>query len=194
MPEAHCEAPTAGSVILAGILLKLGSYGFLRFSVGLFTDSSAFFGPFVFTISLIGVVYASLTTLQQIDLKKIIAYSSVGHMAIVTIGIFSFNAQGLVGSVLLMLSHGIVSGALFVCIGFLYERHSTRIVRYFSGLIQTMPIFGSFFLLFTMANIGLPGTSSFVGEFLIIVGCVEINTFVAVVSGLSMLLGAGYSL
>lgn len=176
LPEAHCEAPTAGSVILAGILLKLGGYGFLRYSLGLFPSASAFFTPMIFVISILGITYASITTIQQIDLKKIIAYSSVGHMGVVTIGIFSFTAQGILGSILLMISHGIVSGALFLCIGFLYERHHTRIVKYYSGLHTTMPLFSTFFTVFTMANIGLPGTSSFVGEFLIIAGCLLINS------------------
>lgn len=194
LPEAHCEAPTAGSVILAGILLKLGGYGFLRFSIGLFPESSAFFTPFIYSISVFGVIYASMTTLQQIDLKKIIAYSSVGHMGLVTIGLFSCNSQGVLGAILLMISHGIVSGALFLCIGILYERHHTRIVRYYSGLIHTMPLFSVCFIIFSLGNIGLPGTSSFVGEFLIIAGCFETNSWVALLSGTGMVLGAGYSL
>ncbi len=194
LPEAHCEAPTAGSVILAGILLKLGGFGFLRYSLGLFPDASAFFSPFVFLISSLGIVYASLTTIQQIDLKKIIAYSSVGHMGVVTIGIFSYTTQNLIGSILLMISHGIVSGALFLCIGLLYERHHTRIIKYFAGLLTTTPIFSSFFTLFTMANIGLPGTSSFVGEFLIIAGCFLTNTLAGLFSAIGMVLGGGYSL
>jgi len=176
LPEAHAEAPTSGSVILAGILLKLGGFGFLRYSIGLFPESSAFFTPFVFVICIFGVIYASLTTIQQVDLKKIIAYSSVGHMAIVTVGMFSSTSQSLIGSVFLMVSHGIVSGALFLCIGFLYERHGTRVIKYFSGLLTTMPLFSVFFIIFTMANIGLPGTSSFVGEFLIIAGCLITNS------------------
>lgn len=153
MPEAHCEAPTAGSVILAGILLKLGGFGFLRYSIGLFPDASAYFSPFVYLISSLGIVYASLTTIQQIDLKKIIAYSSVGHMGVVTIGIFSLTSQNILGSVLLMISHGIVSGALFLCIGLLYERHHTRIIKYFAGLLTTMPLFSFFFLLFSMSTL-----------------------------------------
>jgi len=194
LPEAHCEAPTAGSVILAGILLKLGGYGFIRFSLGLFPDSCAFFSPFVHTISIFGVVYASLTTLQQVDLKKIIAYSSVGHMGLVTIAIFSFNFEALLGSILLMLSHGVVSSALFVSVGLLYEKHHTRILKYYSGLIHTMPIFSGFFILFTLGNIGLPGTSSFIGEFLILLGCFKINTWSAIFVGSGMVFGAGYSL
>jgi NADH-quinone oxidoreductase subunit M len=194
LPEAHCEAPTAGSVILAGILLKLGGFGFLRFSIGLFPEASAFFTPFVFSMCVFGVIYASVTTLQQIDLKKIIAYSSVGHMGLVTIGLFSCNSQGILGAVLLMISHGIVSSALFLCIGILYERHHTRIVRYYSGLIHTMPLFSVCFIVFSLGNLGLPGTSSFVGEFLIIAGSFEINSWVALLSGTGMVLGASYSL
>ena len=194
LPEAHAEAPTGGSVILAGILLKLGGYGFLRFSLCLFPEASAFFTPLIFTISVFGVIYASLTTIQQVDLKKIIAYSSVGHMALVTIGIFSGNLQGILGGILLMVSHGIVSGALFLSIGILYERHHTRIVKYYSGLVHTMPLFVVCFVIFTLGNIGLPGTSSFVGEILIMFGCFEINTWVALLSGAGIFLGVGYSL
>jgi len=141
-----------------------------------------------------GVMYASLTTLQQADLKKIIAYSSVGHMGLVTIGIFSANTQGILGSILLMISHGIVSGALFLCIGILYERHHTRIVKYYSGLIHTMPLYSVCFIIFTLGNIGLPGTSSFIGEFLVIVGAFVSNSWVALLAGTGMVLGAGYSL
>ena len=194
LPEAHAEAPTAGSVILAGILLKLGGYGFLRFSICLFPEASAFFTPLIYTISVFGVMYASLTTIQQVDLKKIIAYSSVGHMGLVTIGIFSGNFQGILGSILLMISHGIVSGALFLCIGVLYERHHTRIVKYYSGLIHTMPLFVVCFIIFTLGNIGLPATSSFIGEFLIMIGAFESNSWVALLSGTGMVLGVGYSL
>jgi len=176
LPEAHCEAPTAGSVILAGILLKLGGYGFLRFSLGLFPESSSFFTPLIFVLSSFGVVYASLTTLQQVDLKKIIAYSSVGHMGLVTIGIFSSSIQGILGSIVLMVSHGITSGALFIAIGLLYERHHTRVVRYYSGLIHTMPLFSVYFIIFTLANLGLPATSNFVGEFFVLIGCFKTNS------------------
>lgn len=194
LPEAHCEAPTAGSVILAGILLKLGGFGFIRYSLGLFPDSSAFFAPFIYTISIFGVIYASMTTLQQVDLKKIIAYSSVGHMGLVTLGIFSATAQGVLGSILLMISHGIVSGALFLCIGVLYERHHTRVVKYYGGLIHTMPLYSVSFIIFTLGNIGLPGTSSFIGEFLVLVGVFLNNSWVALFAGTGMVLGAGYSL
>ena len=194
LPEAHCEAPTGGSVILAGILLKLGCFGFLRYSLGLFPESCAFFTPFMYSICAFGSVFASLTTIQQVDLKKIIAYSSVGHMAIVTLGIFSFNNQGILGSITLLLGHGIVSSGLFLCIGFLYERHNTRIVKYFSGLVNTMPLFSFFFFLFTLGNIGFPGTCNFVGEFLILLGTFQINCFTAFICGFTMILTAGYSL
>lgn len=166
----------------------------MRYSVGLFPDSSAYFTPFVFVISILGIVYASITTVQQVDLKKIIAYSSVGHMGVVTIGIFSSVSQSILGSIFLMVSHGVVSGALFLCIGILYERHHTRIVKYYSGLVTTMPLFATFFVIFTMANIGLPGTSSFIGEYLIIAGCLLTNTWGALFCASGMVLGGGYSL
>lgn len=194
LPEAHVEAPTAGSVILAGILLKLGTYGFLRFSIPMFPQASLYFAPLIYSMSLIAIVYTSLTTLRQVDLKKIIAYSSVAHMNFVTIGMFSLNAQGIEGSLLLMLSHGLVSPALFLCVGALYDRHKTRILRYYGGCVHAMPIFSILFLFFTMANISLPGTSSFVGEFLVLVGIFQSNTFVAIVASTGMILGAAYAL
>ncbi len=194
LPEAHAEAPTAGSVILAGILLKMGGYGFLRFSVPMFPLASIYFMPMIFLLSLVASIYASLTTLRQIDLKKIIAYSSVSHMGFVTIGIFTLNLQGIEGSIMLMLSHGLVSSALFLCIGILYDRHKTRIVKYYSGLVQVMPIFVIFFMFFTFANIGFPGTSSFIGEILVLLGSFQINTTLTFFSAISMILGAAYSI
>ena len=194
LPEAHCEAPTSGSIILAGILLKLGGYGLIRFSIGLFPDASSFFTPLVFTVSVFGILYASFTTLQQVDLKKIVAYSSVAHMGVVTIGIFSGNSQSLVGSIFLMLSHGVVSGALFLLVGLLYERYSTRVVKYYGGLISTMPLFSFFFIIFILANIGAPSTSNFVSELLIFLGCYQINSWASFFAATGLVLGASYSL
>lgn len=194
LPEAHVEAPTAGSVILAGILLKLGTYGLLRFSMPMFPEATAYFTPFIYTLSVIAIIYTSLTTLRQIDLKKIIAYSSVAHMNFVTIGMFSLNVQGIEGSILLMLSHGLVSSALFLCVGALYDRHHTRLVKYYGGLCSTMPIFSLIFLFFTLGNMSLPGTSSFVGEFLILVGAFQSNTSIATLAAIGMVLGAAYSI
>ncbi|XBJ03256.1 hypothetical protein VPH35_022454 [Triticum aestivum] len=194
LPEAHVEAPTAGSVILDGILLKLGTYGFLRFSIPMFPEATLCFTPFIYTLSAIAIIYTSLTTLRQIDLKKIIAYSSVAHMNLVTIGMFSRAAAGIGGSILLMLSHGLVSSALFLCVGVLYDRHKTRLVRYYGGLVSTMPNFSTIFFFFTLANMSLPGTSSFIGEFLILVGAFQRNSLVATLAALGMILGAAYSL
>lgn len=194
LPEAHTEAPTAGSVILAGILLKLGTYGLLRFSLPLFPYASMYFTPLVYMLSIIAILYTSLTTLRQIDLKRIIAYSSVAHMGFVTLGMFSFNVQGLEGSLLLMLSHGVVSGALFLCVGILYDRHKTRIVKYYGGLVHTMPLFSLIFLFFILANFSFPGTSAFVSEFLILAGAFQVNSGVAVLATLGVILGAAYSI
>ena len=194
LPEAHVEAPTAGSVILAGILLKLGSYGFLRFSLPLFPYASVYFTPLIYTFGVIAVIYTSLTAIRQTDLKRIIAYASVAHMNLVLIGMFVFNAQGLEGSILQQLSHGLVSGALFLCVGVIYDRHHTRLIKYYSGLAHTMPIYIAIFMFFSMANIALPGTSSFVGEFFILVGAFQTNTTVCVLSATGMILGGGYSL
>ena len=193
LPEAHVEAPTAGSVLLAGILLKLGTYGILRFLLPILPNATVYYVPFVYMLCLIGIIYGSLTTLRQIDLKKIIAYSSVVHMNFALIGLFSLTIEGLQGSIYLMLSHGIVSGALFLCVGCLYDRYHTRILSYYNGLVITMPLFSVFFLIFTLANIAFPGTSSFVGEFLIFLGIFKVNIFVGLLSGLSVILSASYS-
>lgn len=194
LPEAHVEAPTAGSVILAGILLKLGTYGFLRFSIPLFPFATYYFTPLIYTLSVIAIIYTSLTTLRQVDLKKIIAYSSVAHMNFVTLGLFALNIQGIQGSLLLMISHGLVSPALFLCIGILYDRHKTRLVRYYAGCGRTMPLFAVFFVFFTMANISLPGTSSFIGEFLVLTGTYQTHSLIAVLAATGMVLGAAYAL
>lgn len=194
LPEAHVEAPTAGSVILAGILLKLGGYGFLRFSIPMFPDATVYFTPLVYTMSVIAVIYTSLTTLRQIDLKKIIAYSSVAHMGFVTLGLFSLNVQGIEGAILLMLSHGLVSSALFLCVGVLYDRYHTRLIKYYGGLAQTMPLFAILFLFFILGNLSLPGTSSFIGEFLVLAGLFQSNTTIAFLASTGIILGAAYSI
>lgn len=194
LPEAHVEAPTAGSVLLAGILLKLGSYGFLRFSLPFFPDASLYFAPLVFTLSILGIIFASLTAIRQTDFKRIIAYSSVAHMNLVLMGIFSFNISGLEGSLLQSLSHGFVASALFFLIGVLYDRYHSRLIIYYGGLVHMMPLYTIIFLFFTMANIALPGTSSFIGEFLIISGIFKFNFIAALLGTTSMILGGCYSL
>ena len=194
LPDAHVQAPTAGSVILAGVLLKLGGYGFIRFSLPMFPDASAQFAWLVFALSMIAVVYTSLVALVQADMKKLIAYSSVAHMAIVTVGLFAFNVQGLEGAMIVMLSHGLVSGALFLCVGVIYDRLHTREIARYGGLAINMPYYALFFLLFTMASIGLPGTSGFVGEFLSLAGIYQTSTTVALVSTTGIILGAAYML
>lgn len=194
LPEAHVEAPTAGSVVLAGILLKLGSYGFLRFSLPLLPEASLYFTPFVFSLSILGIIFASFTAIRQTDLKRIIAYTSIAHMNLVMLGIFSFNIVGIEGAILQSISHGFVSSALFLLIGVIYDRHHTRMISYYSGLVHTMPLFTIIFLIFTLANIALPGTSSFIGEFLILSGVFKINTSAAFFGAIGMILGGGYSL
>tara|TARA_B110000967_G_C18901859_1_gene576279 strand:+ start:1512 stop:2108 length:597 start_codon:yes stop_codon:yes gene_type:complete len=194
LPEAHVEAPTAGSVILAGVLLKLGTYGFIRFSLPLFPEASIYFTPLVYSMGAIAVIYTSLTAIRQTDLKRIIAYTSVAHMNLVIIGLFSFNIIGLEGAMLQSLSHGFVASALFLIIGIIYDRHHTRMVKYYGGLVHIMPIFSIIFLIFTMANIALPGTSSFVGEILILVGVYKTNTTITVLGATGMVFGGAYSL
>ena len=194
LPEAHVEAPTAGSVILAGVLLKLGTYGFIRFSFPLFPEASLYFTPLVYAMAAMAVVYTSLTAIRQTDLKRIIAYTSVAHMNLVIIGLFSFNLVGFEGGMLQSLSHGFVASALFLIIGVVYDRHHTRMVKYYGGLTHTMPLFTIIFLVFTMANIALPGTSSFVGELLILAGAYKTNTTITFIGATGMILGGGYSL
>jgi NADH-quinone oxidoreductase subunit M len=194
LPDAHVEAPTAGSVILAGVLLKMGAYGFLRFSVPLLPQASADFAPLIFALSVVAVIYTSLVALAQEDMKKLIAYSSVAHMGIVTLGIFTFTAQGISGALFQMLSHGIVSGALFLCVGVLYDRvHSREILRY-GGVAKIMPLYALVFMLFTMASVALPGTAGFPGELLVIVGAFKVNPWVAFGASFGMILGAAYML
>jgi NADH-quinone oxidoreductase subunit M len=194
LPDAHVQAPTAGSVILAGVLLKMGGYGFLRFSMPMFPDASAQFMWLVFVLSIVAVIYTSLVALVQSDMKKLIAYSSVAHMAIVTAGLFAFNQQGIEGALIVMLSHGLVSGALFLCVGVIYDRLHTREIAAYGGLSNNMPAYALLFLLFTMASIGLPGTSGFVGEFLALIGIYEASSWVALLCGTGIILGAGYML
>ena len=194
LPEAHVEAPTAGSVLLAGVLLKLGSYGILRFLLPIFLFGTYYYLPLAYTLCIIAIIYGSLTTLHQIDLKKIIAYSSIVHMNFALIGLFALNLEGVQGSIFLMLSHGVVSGALFLCVGCLYDRYHTRIIKYFGGIVLAMPIFSVFFLIFTLANIAFPGTSSFVGEFLIFLGIFKENITVGFLSAFGVILSACYSI
>ena len=194
LPDAHVEAPTAGSVILAGVLLKMGGYGFLRFSVPMLPQASASFAPFMFTLSVVAVIYTSLVALAQEDMKKLIAYSSVAHMGVVTIGIFTFNVQGVQGALFQMLSHGIVSAALFLVVGVVYDRLHTHVIARFGGLADRMPLYATTFMFFTLASMGLPGTSGFVGEFLVIVGSLQVNFWLALLGATGMILGAAYML
>ncbi len=194
LPDAHVQAPTAGSVILAGVLLKLGGYGFVRFSLPMFPEASAQFFWLVMGLSLVAIVYTSLVALVQKDMKKLIAYSSVAHMAFVSIGLFAFNRQGIEGALIVMLSHGLVSGALFLCVGVIYDRLHTREIERYGGLSNNMPAYAVLFLLFTMASVGLPGTGGFVGEFLSLVGAYEANSWVAFIATTGIILGAAYML
>ena len=194
LPDAHVEAPTAGSVILAAILLKMAGYGFMRFSLGLFPVASDYFTPLIFTLSIIAIIYTSLVALMQDDMKKLIAYSSVAHMGFVTIGIFSLTKQGLEGSIIQMMSHGLISAALFICVGVVYDRLHSRMISSYGGLVNIMPKYAFVFMIFTLAALGLPGTSGFVGEFLILVGTFQINIFVAVLASLGVILAAAYML
>jgi len=194
LPEAHVEAPTAGSVILAAILLKLGGYGFIRFSLSMFPDASVQFAPFVFTLSAAAIIITSLVALVQTDMKKLIAYSSVAHMGFVTMGIFSGNVMGVHGAVFQMVSHGIVSGALFLCVGVVYDRMHTRDIAAYGGLVSRMPRYAVAFLVFTMANVGLPGTSGFIGEFLTMIGTFQVNTWVVFFAAFGVIFSAAYAL
>jgi NADH-quinone oxidoreductase subunit M len=194
LPDAHVEAPTAGSVILAGVLLKMGGYGFLRFSLPMFPLASDFFAPLVFGLSIIAVIYTSLVALAQEDMKKLIAYSSVAHMGFVTVGIFVANQQGVTGSIIQMLSHGVVSAALFLCVGVVYDRIHSREIADYGGLVHRMPKYAAVFMVFTLASVGLPGTSGFVGELLVLVGAFQASTWLAALIATGLILGAAYML
>jgi NADH-quinone oxidoreductase subunit M len=194
LPDAHVEAPTAGSVILAAILLKMGGYGFLRFSLPMFPSASHDFAPLIFTLSVVAIIYTSLVALMQEDIKKLIAYSSVAHMGFVTMGIFAATTQGIAGGIFQMISHGIVSGALFLCVGVVYDRVHTREIAAYGGLVNRMPLYGAVFMVFTLANVGLPGTSGFVGEFLSLIGTFKVQVAVAVLATIGTILSAAYAL
>ena len=194
LPDAHVEAPTAGSVLLAAILLKMAGYGFIRFSLGLFPDASLYFVPLVYTLSLIAIIYTSLVALMQQDMKKLIAYSSVAHMGFVTLGIFTMTQQGIEGSIFQMISHGLVSAALFLCVGVVYDRLHTRLINRYGGLVSIMPKYAIVFMVFTLGALGLPGTSGFIGEFLVLMGAFKKNILVATIASLGVILGAAYML
>ena len=194
LPDAHVEAPTAGSVILAAILLKMGGYGFLRFSLGMFPLASEYFVPLIFALSVIAIIYTSLVALMQDDMKKLIAYSSVAHMGFVTMGIFTFNKQGIEGSMIQMLSHGLISAALFLCVGVLYDRTNSRLIKSYGGLVHVLPKYSFVFMIFALGTLGLPGTSGFVGEFLVLVGTFKVNYLVAIIGSLGVILSAAYML
>jgi NADH-quinone oxidoreductase subunit M len=194
LPDAHVEAPTAGSVLLAAILLKMAGYGFIRFSLGLFPIASELLTPLVYTLSLIAIVYTSLVALMQEDMKKLIAYSSVAHMGFVTLGIFTITQQGIEGSIIQMISHGLVSAALFFCVGIVYDRMHSRLIKTYGGLISIMPKYSILFMVFTLAALGLPGTSGFIGEFLILMGAFKDSFLVAAIASLGVIFGAAYML
>ncbi|WP_292532776.1 NADH-quinone oxidoreductase subunit M [Methylocystis sp.] len=194
LPDAHVEAPTAGSVILAAILLKMGGYGFIRFSLPMFPDASTHFAPLIYALSVIAIVYTSLVALVQEDIKKLIAYSSVAHMGYVTMGLFTLNAQGMQGAIFQMISHGFVSGALFLCVGVIYDRMHTREIAAYGGLVNRMPIYAFVFMLFTMANVGLPGTTGFIGEFLSLAGAFQASSWVALIATSGVIFSAAYAL
>ncbi len=194
LPDAHVEAPTAGSVILAGVLLKMGGYGFIRVSLPMFPDASVYFAPLVFALSVVAIIYTSLVALMQEDIKKLIAYSSVAHMGFVTMGLFSLNAQGIQGAMFTMISHGLISGALFLSVGVIYDRMHTREIKAYGGLVNRMPLYAVVFLILTMANVALPGTSGFIGEFLTLMGAFRSNTWVAFFAATGVILSAGYAL
>jgi NADH-quinone oxidoreductase subunit M len=194
LPDAHVEAPTAGSVILAAILLKLGGYGFLRFSLPMFPQASVDFAPLIYALSVVAIVYTSLVALVQEDMKKLIAYSSVAHMGFVTMGLFALTAQGVGGGIFQMLSHGVVSAALFLCVGVVYDRMHTREIAAYGGLVNRMPLYAFAFMIFTLANIGLPGTTGFIGEFLTMIGTFRVNNWVATLAALGTILSAAYAL
>jgi NADH-quinone oxidoreductase subunit M len=194
LPDAHVEAPTAGSVILAGVLLKMGGYGFLRFSIPMFPEATEALTPLIYTLSVVAIIYTSLVALAQEDMKKLIAYSSVAHMGFVTIGLFTLNRQGIEGALFQMISHGLVSGALFLCVGVVYDRLHTRDIARYGGLVSNMPRYAAIFMFMMLASVGLPGTSGFVGEFLVLMGAFQANTWVAVLATIGIILGAAYML
>jgi NADH-quinone oxidoreductase subunit M len=194
LPEAHVEAPTTGSVILASLLLKLGGYGFIRVLVPLFPLATKYYLPLVYTLSIISIIYASMIALRQIDIKKIIAYTSIAHMNLVVLGIFSMTVYGIAGAIFLMIAHGVVSGGLFLVIGVVYERYHTRLLNNYGGLVQTMPMFATVFLILTLANLSFPGTCNFIGELLILIGIAKTNKLVFLLSGTTMVFSAAYAL